>query len=61
MVTRLEILSELQRIGIKEPSLLKKHLEDFEHYMRLNHGLKIATTRTESEEGIFKKKSPLFK
>ncbi len=66
MLTRLEVLSELRRVGIKEPSLLKKYLEDFEHYMRINHGLKIAATRAESEEEIFKEKifskiSPLFK
>ena len=60
MLTRHEILRELRRIGVKEPSMLKTYLEDFEHYMRTNHGLKIATTKAEAEEGIFKKKSPLF-
>jgi hypothetical protein len=66
MLTRLEVLSELQRIGIKEPALLKKYLEDIEHYMRTNHALKITTRKTESEEEIFREKifkkiSPLFK
>jgi hypothetical protein len=58
MLTRREVLSELRRIGIKEPSLLKKYLEDFEHYVAINHGLKIASMRVESEEELFKKISP---
>ena len=39
MLTRHEILRELRRIGVKEPSLLKKYLKDFEHYMEINYGL----------------------
>ena len=39
MLTRQEILRELRRIGVKEPSLLKTYLKDFEHYMEINHGL----------------------
>jgi hypothetical protein len=38
MLTRHEILRELRRIGVKEPSMLKAYLEDFEHYMEINHG-----------------------
>jgi len=38
MLTRQEILRELRRIGVKEPSLLKTYLQDFEHYMEINHG-----------------------
>lgn len=38
MLTRHEILSELRRIGVKEPSMLKIYLKDFEHYMEINYG-----------------------
>jgi hypothetical protein len=38
MLTRQEILRELRRIGVKEPSMLKTYLQDFEHYMELNYG-----------------------
>ena len=38
MLTHREILSELRRIGIKEPSMLKTYLKDFELYMQVNHG-----------------------
>ena len=55
MLTRREVLNELRRIGIKEPSLLKAYLEDFEHYMEISYGLKIATTRAESEKRLFKR------
>ena len=61
MLTRDEVLSELRRIGVKEPSLLKKYLDDFEYYMRVIHGLKIATTRAKSGKEIFEKNSHLFK
>ncbi len=66
MLTRLEVMSELRRVGIKEPTQLKKYLEDFEQYMRINHGLKIESTNAESEEErfkgkIFSKISPLLK
>jgi hypothetical protein len=50
MLSRREVLDELQRIGVKEPNLLKKYFEDFEHYIEINHGLKIAATRSEPEE-----------
>ena len=54
MLTRQEILRELRRIGVKEPSLLKKYLKDFEHYMEISYGLKITATRAESEDGVLK-------
>ena len=38
MLTRQEILRELRRIGVKEPSMLKTYLKDFEHYMEINYG-----------------------
>ena len=61
MLTRREVLDELRRIGIKEPSLLKEHLEEFEHYMELSHGLKIGAGRAESEKKLFKQNSALVK
>ncbi len=54
MLTRREVLKELRRIGIKEPSLLKEYLEDFEHYLEVNHGLRIATGGAESEKILSK-------
>jgi len=50
MLSRREVLNELRRIGIKEPSLLKEYLEDFEHYLEINYGLRIATARAKSEK-----------
>ena len=38
MLTRREILNELRRIGIKEPSRLETYLKDFELYVQVNHG-----------------------
>ena len=61
MLTRREVLNELRRIGIKEPSLLKEYLEDFEHYMETTNGLKITTTRADSEEKLFKQDSTSVK
>ena len=61
MLTRREVLNELRRIGIKEPSLLQEYLEDYEQYMEIRYGLKIATARAESEEKLFKQNSALVK
>jgi hypothetical protein len=61
MLTRREVLNELRRIGIKEPSLLKEYLEDFEHYMETTNGVKVTTTRADSEEKIFKRISASVK
>jgi hypothetical protein len=41
MLTRREVIAQLKRIGIKDPSLRKFHLQDFEEYMEINYGLKI--------------------
>jgi hypothetical protein len=41
MLTRQEVIAQLKRIGIKEPSLRKNYLQDFEKYMERNYGLKI--------------------
>jgi len=54
MLTRREVLKELRRIGIKDSSLLKEYLEDFEHYLEINHGLRINTRSVESEKILSK-------
>jgi hypothetical protein len=41
MLTRREVIAQLKRIGIKDPSLRKFHLQDFEEYMERNYGFKI--------------------
>jgi hypothetical protein len=41
MLTRREVLAQLKRIGVKDPSLRKIYLLDFEKYMEMNYGLKI--------------------
>ena len=41
MLTRREVLAQLKRIGVKDPSLRKIYLQDFEKYMEMNYGLKI--------------------
>jgi len=50
MLTRREILSELRRLGIKEPSLLKTFFEDFEHYMEINYGLRVVKSNEKLED-----------
>jgi hypothetical protein len=51
MCTRQEVIAQLKRIGIKEPSLRKNYLQNFEKYMERNYALKI-----EQEEKIRLKK-----
>lgn len=41
MLTEWEVLAELERIGISEPSLVFNYLKEFEEYMEINHGIKI--------------------
>ena len=41
MLTEPEVLAELGRIGIKEPSLMKNSLREFEEYMAKNYRMKI--------------------
>jgi hypothetical protein len=41
MLTRREVLAQLKRIGVKDPSLRKIYLLDFEKYMEMNYGMKI--------------------
>jgi hypothetical protein len=42
MLTRREILMQLKTAGVREWSLLKHYCRDFENYMALRYGLKIA-------------------
>jgi hypothetical protein len=41
MLTRREVIAQLKRIGVRDPSLRKIYLQDFEKYMEMNYGLKI--------------------
>jgi hypothetical protein len=41
MLTRREVIAQLKRMGITDPSLRKIYLQDFEEYMERNYGLKI--------------------
>ena len=42
MLTRREILMQLKTAGVREWSLLKHYCRDFESYMALRYGLKMA-------------------
>jgi hypothetical protein len=41
MLTRREVIAQLKRIGVRDPSLRKIYLRDFEKYMEINYGLRI--------------------
>jgi hypothetical protein len=41
MLSRREILIQLRKLEVKEQSLLKAYLRDFEQYMKENYGLEI--------------------
>jgi len=41
MLTRREVIAQLKRTGVRDPSLRKIYLRDFEKYMEINFGLKI--------------------
>jgi hypothetical protein len=45
-------LIQLRKLGVKEPSLLKAYLRDFENYMKTNYGLDIL--KEESDESKIK-------
>jgi len=55
MLTRREVLTQLKRIGVKDPSLRKIYLLDFEKYMEMNYGLKIGQ---EEKIGLKNKEGP---
>jgi len=41
MLSRREILVQLKKLGVKDQSLLKAYLRDFERYMKENYGMEI--------------------
>jgi hypothetical protein len=45
MLSRREILTQLRDMGVKQQSLLKEYLRDFERYMKENYGLEVAKKR----------------
>ena len=45
MLTGREILNELRRIGIKDPSSLKNYSREFEEYIAVNYAMKIIKER----------------
>jgi hypothetical protein len=57
MLTRYEILKELRRMGVKEPSLLKAYLRDFENYIGTHYGLKIVKTKKKLDDSPSPKSS----
>jgi hypothetical protein len=57
MLTRYEILKELRRMGVKETSLLKAYLRDFENYIGTHYGLKIVKTKRKSDDSPSPKSS----
>ena len=46
MLSRREVLIVLRTMGVKEPSMLKADLRDYEHYMKKNYGFEISRKRT---------------
>jgi len=49
MLSRREILVQLKKLGIKDQSLLKAYLRDFERYMKENYGMEIVKKDEEKE------------
>jgi hypothetical protein len=45
MLTRHDVLNQLKILGVKELSLLRNYLRDYEKYMEINYGLRIAKTQ----------------
>ncbi len=54
MLSRRDILIQLRTMGVKEQSLLKEYLRDFERYMKENYGLEVI----KKKEGKKKTTSP---
>jgi hypothetical protein len=40
MLTGQEVMAQLKRIGVRDPSSRKIYLQDFEKYMEMNYGVK---------------------
>jgi hypothetical protein len=51
MLTEREVLAELERMGIKEPSLVRNSLREFEEYMEINYGVKVIKEE-KGEKGV---------
>jgi hypothetical protein len=45
MLSRREVLIQLRGLGVKDLSLLKAYLRDFEKYMKKNYGLEVTKKR----------------
>jgi hypothetical protein len=45
MLTRRDVLTELKRMGVKKPSLLKNYLRDFEKYIGTYYDFQISKSR----------------
>ena len=41
MLSRRDVLTQLTKLGVKQQSLLKAYLRDFEKYMKENYGLEV--------------------
>jgi hypothetical protein len=50
MMTRREVLAELNRMGVTRLSLLKSYLRDFENYIGSYYDLQILRTRKPGQE-----------
>ena len=45
MLTRRDVLNQLQRMGVKELSLLRNYFRDYEKYMQIEYNLRIGNTK----------------
>jgi hypothetical protein len=46
MLSRREVLMVLKTLGVREQSMLKADLRDYESYMKASYGLEISKKRT---------------
>ena len=53
MLSRRDVLIQLRTIGVRDQSLLKAYLRDFENYMKMNYGLEIKKRNPEFKEKAF--------
>jgi hypothetical protein len=45
MLTRRDVLTELKRMGVNKPSLLKNYLRDFEKYIGTYYSFEVSKTK----------------
>ena len=50
LLTRREVLIQLKTLGVKEISLLKFYLRDFEKYMGTKYGIEITKTKRQKAD-----------